>query len=257
MYYQKENFNGIHDFRCRSHSRFIIESHIHKYSEILYCQNGNCEILINGSPVRLHESEFVFIPPNYIHQYNLVDVNVICAVFSNDFIPLFFKFAKGKKMIMQGFRAEEIKGIFEQLPQVDKNNAILITAYLNLICNKVIEQGNFENGASSDSELYQKVVSYIAENFKRDISLKHIAKTFGYNQKYLSGALHSLTGMHFSDFIALYRVEYARELLSNSKLSVAEISMNCGFTAINTFKRQFKKLTAMTPTQYRKLYSLV
>lgn len=257
MYYQKENFSGIYDFRCRLHNKFIIESHIHEYSEILYCQNGSCDVLINGKKVHLEDNEFVFIPPNYIHQYNLIDVNVICAVFSNDFIPLFFKFTKDEKLAITKFKADELKNIFELLPQINKNKTILVMAYLNLICNKVIEKGTFEKSALADGTLYQNVISYVSKNFAEEISLKQIAKAFGYNQKYLSHALHSLTGIHFSDFIAMYRVEYAKVLLiKNSELSVTEIAGKCGFAAINTFNRQFKKLTSMTPTQYKKLYSI-
>ncbi len=250
MYYQKENFNGVYDFRSRFHNGFIIGSHLHEYSEILYCQSGKGDILINGKTVHLEEGEFVFIPPNYIHQYNLEHVNVICAVFSNDFIPLFFKLTKGKKLMVKSFKAKELKDIFEVFPKME-NNVILTAAYLNLICDKVVKQGEFEKAALSDGVLYQKVISYVSENFKQDISLKQIANTFGYNQKYLSSVLHSLTGMHFSEIIAMYRVNYAKELLTTGKLSVAEISMSCGFSAINTFNRQFKKLTSETPTQYR------
>lgn len=257
MYYQKENFNGTYDFRCRFHNGFIIESHIHEYSELLYCQKGNCDILINGQTVHLSDNEFVFIPPNYIHQYNLVDVDVICAVFSNDFIPLFFKLTKGRRLIITKFKSDELKNIFELLPQLEKSGSMLIMAYLNLICNKVIELGDFEKNTLTDGSLYQKVISYVSKNFRQDISLKQIANTFGYNQKYLSAVLHSLTGMHFSDFTAMYRVKYAKELLTkNNELSVTEISGECGFAAVNTFNRQFKKLTSMTPTMYRKLYSL-
>lgn len=257
MQYQKENFNGTYDFRCRFHNGFIMESHIHEYSEILYCQQGEGDILINGKTVHLQSAEFVFIPPNYIHQYNLVDANVICAVFSNDFIPLFFKITKGRKLSAKKLKSDDLKSIFEVFPQLDKNNSILIMAYLNLICDKVIEWGTFEKSTLSDSVLYQKVISYVAENFKRDISLKSVADTFGYNKKYLSGALHSLTGIHFTDFIAMYRVEYAKMLLTqNSEFSVTEISEKCGFASINTFNRRFKKLTSVTPTQYKKMYSL-
>lgn len=258
MRYQEENFNGTYDFRCRFHNDFIIGSHLHEYSEVLYCRKGEGDILINGKKVHLRENEFIFIPPNYIHQYNLVDVNVICAVFSNDFIPLFFKHTKGRKLAIGKFKADELKNVFELLPQTDKDKTVLIMAYLNLICNKVIEYGEFEKSALTDSALYQKVISYVSENYKQDISLKKIASIFGYNTKYLSCVLHSLTGMHFSDFTAMYRVEYAKELLTkNSNLSVTEISEKCGFTAINTFNRQFKKLTSMTPTQYKKLYSII
>lgn len=257
MYYQKENFNGTYDFRCRLHNDFIVESHMHEYSEILYCRKGAGDIFINGKKVHLRDNEFVFISPNYIHQYKLFDVDVICAVFSNDFIPLFFKLTKGRKLVAEKFKSEELKNIFELLPQINKDSVVLITAYLNLICNKVIELGTFEKNTVSDSILYQKVISYVAENFNQDISLKNIAYTFGYNKKYLSGALHSLTGMHFTDIVAMYRVEYAKELLTkNPEFSVTEISEKCGFTAINTFNRRFKKLTSVTPTQYRKLYSL-
>lgn len=257
MFYQQENFSGTYDFRCRLHNGFIIESHIHEYSEILYCQKGNCDILINGKAVHLSDSEFVFIPPNHVHQYNVVDASVICAVFSNDFIPLFFKFTNGKKLVITSFCSDELKNVFEELPQIDAGSTVLIMAYLNLICNKVLQQGNFEKGTLTDGALYQKVISYVSKNFDRDVSLKQIASIFGYNVKYLSTALHSITGMHFSDFTAMYRVEYAKELLvNNSELSVTEISEKCGFSAINTFNLQFKKLTRMTPRQYRKLYSL-
>lgn len=257
MQYQKENFNGTYDFRCRFHNGFIMESHIHEYSEILYCQKGAGDILINGKKIHLRDGEFVFIPPNYIHQYNLMDVHAICAVFSNDFIPLFFQLTKGRKLAADKFKSDELKNIFTAFPQIDKNNSILIMAYLNLICNKVIERGIFEKSTFSDSTLYQKVIAYVSENFKQNISLKTIADTFGYNKKYLSGALHSLTGMHFTDFIAMYRVECAKKLLTQSReLSVTEIAEKCGFASINTFNRQFKKLTSITPMQYKKMYSL-
>lgn len=257
MYYQKENFNGIYDFRSRFHSRFIIESHIHEYCEILYCKKGFCEILINGKRICLNTGEFVFILPNSIHQYNCIDCDVICAVFSNDFIPLFIKALKEKAPIIANIEANELKDIFEQLPNTDKNNVVLITAYLNLICNKVLQQSDFEKKTAANGILYQKVISYIANNFKKDISLQQIAKKFGYNKKYLSAKIHSMTGIHFSDFIAMYKIEYAKELLiKNSELSIAEIALECGFKAINTFNRQFKNLTAMTPTQYRKAYSI-
>lgn len=257
MYYQKENFNGTYDFRSRFHNGFIMESHIHEYSELLYCRDGSCDILINGRKIPLKDGEFVFIPPNYVHQYHGIGCNVICAVFSNDFIPLFFKSAGGKKLKVTAFNAEDLKEIFEEFPNLDKEKSVLISGYLNLICSKVIEKGSFENASAADGVLYQKVISYIAENFTEDISLKKIAKKFGYNEKYLSSSLHSLTGIHFSDFIAIRRIEYAKELLTKrSSLSVTQISMDCGFSAVNTFNRQFKKLTSLTPTEYKKIYSI-
>lgn len=253
MYYQKENFSGTYDFRSRFHNGYVIASHIHEHSEILYCKSGTGEVFVNGKKISLSDNEFVFIPPNYIHCYDCPEADVICAVFSNDFIPLYFKTANGGDLIADKINAGELSVVFEALPKTDKDDALLISAYLNLICHKVIMNGEFKKGSVNDSVLYQKVISYISENFTDNISLEKIAKTFGYNTKYLSFALHSLTGIHFTDFIALYRVEYAKELMAkNKELSVAEIAMKCGFSSINTFNRRFKKMTSMTPSEYRK-----
>lgn len=258
MYYQKENIGGVYDFRCRIHDNFIIKRHIHEYSEILYCRQGSCKISINGKELDLNTGEFVFIPPNCAHKYDCMDVNVICAVFSNDFIPLFFKLTKGKKPMIEAYESKELKDVFEKLPETDKANLTLISAYLNLICSKVIECGKFEKTSPGDGMLYQKVISYISENFKNDVSLKKIAKELGYNEKYLSSAMHSLTGIHFSDFIAMYRVEYAKELLAKRReLSIVEIALESGFSAANTFNRQFKKITEMSPSEYKRHHSIV
>lgn len=257
MYYQKENFNGIYDYRCNFHNGFVVGGHIHEYSEILYCKKGRCEVFLNSKKLVLSDNEFVFIPPNYIHQIFCSDAEVICAVFSNDFIPLFFKAIKGRKLSECSFNAEGLKEIFLRLPKTDKSDTLLLTAYLNLIADRVLKLGEFKKASPAEGILYQKVISYVSENFKEDISLNMLANKFGYNKKYLSSAMHSLTGIHFSDFIAMYRVEFAKELLAKKPaLSVAEISMECGFSAVNSFNRQFKRLTKMTPSEFKKLYSI-
>lgn len=252
MQYQNENTNGTYDFRCRSHNGFMVGSHIHEYSELLYCERDACDITVNGRKLCLYDNEFVFLPPNYIHRYDCVDATVICAVFSNDFIPLYFRKTNGKALVTDKLAAGKLGEIFKSLPTIEKSDSLLLSAYLHLICHEVIAHGEFESGQPLDGVLYQKIISYIASSFTQDISLEQIAKRFGYNKKYLSSALHTLTGIHFTDLIAIYRIGYAKELLTGERpLSVAEIATKCGFSSINTFNRKFKKLTSQTPSEYR------
>ena len=100
--------------------------------------------------------------------------------------------------------------------------------------------------------VYQQIVSYISRHYTENISLKSIAKRFGYNEKYLSFALHKLTGINVRKLISLYRINKAKELLSIPQKDVSEIALNCGFSAINTFNRVFKQLTGVTPSEFRK-----
>ena len=70
MRYQSENFNGELDFRCREHFGWRIQANIHEYSECLYCRKGSGIVTVNGEVILLREKEFVWLPPNYVHQYD-------------------------------------------------------------------------------------------------------------------------------------------------------------------------------------------
>lgn len=253
MIYQSENFNGSLDFRCRLHHGWQVERHIHEYSELLYCSEGSCEIVINEKAILLSEKQFVWIPPNYIHQYNPTDANVICAVFSNDFIPLYTAVSKNKRLTVKPINAEETDHLLEGLYKIDKNDLLTVSGVLNLICAKVINNSVFEERAEGDGILYQKVISYISAHFTENITLHALAQIFGYNEKYLSHSLHTLTGVHFTSLIAMYRIELAKKLLlSERQKTISAIALASGFSALNTFNRAFKKMVGMTPLEYRK-----
>lgn len=255
MKYQSENFHGRFDFRCGFHNGWHMETHIHEYSELLYCKTGTADVFVNGKHIRLPEKHLVWIPPNCIHQYQCDKADVICAVFSHDFIPLYFAETKQARPIVAAVDMTDMASILDSFHTLNKNDRFLISGYLNLICARVMAQAEFEKIGATDGVLYQKVISYIADHFSEDISLRSIARNFGYNEKYLSHCLHELTGVHFSKLLSLYRVEHAKNLLADKQASIAGIAMKCGFSAVNTFNRVFKEMTGTTPSQYRKTAS--
>ncbi len=253
MIYQNENFNGQLDFRCNFHDGWLMESHLHEYSELLYCQEGVGTVFINGSQISLSEKHLIWIPPNYIHQYECPNAKVICAVFSNDLIPLFFHGLKNKRLTPFSIDVSDMAHVLDNFYSMKKDNYLLISGYLNLIGERVLSNAEFENTRHTDGILYQKIISYLSEHFREDISLKQLSKLFGYNEKYLSHCLHELTGVHFSKLISLYRLEHAKKLLrSHNRSNILEIAQDSGFSALNTFNRLFKENTGMTPSQYKK-----
>lgn len=70
---------------------------------------------------------------------------------------------------------------------------------------------------------------------------------------YLSNVIKSKTGKSISALIAEKTIAEARSLLKNSSLSVKEIAYLLHFTESAHFSSYFKKNTAETPVQYRKL----
>ena len=241
------------NFRCGYHDGWIMSDNLHEYSELLYCKEGTGEVVINGKSIRLCAGQLVWIPPHYVHRYNFLDARLICAVFSNDLIPLFFKAQAGRYFCASAVDVGELSDILNRFGVLDARDYCAVSGYLNLVCSAVIRQSRFEGDRYSDGVLYQKVISYLSEHFGDDITLAQLAARFGYNEKYLSHALHELTGTHFRQLVNLYRVEAARKkLVEDPHRSVTDIGMECGFSAMNTFHRAFKEKTGMTPSAYRK-----
>ena len=254
MEYQNENFNGEYDFRSRPHDGWTVRANLHEYSELLYCKEGAGRVIINGRSIDIKKGQLVWIPPNYIHQYQCPDAQVNCAVFSNDFVPLFFKERNGRYFCVTAVDVGELSEILDIIYTLDKNDRCTVSGWLNLICAKVMKQSSFEDGRHTDGALYQKVISYMADNFTENISLTTIANMFGYNEKYLSHTLHELTGVHFRQLLNFYRIRYAKELLANcSEKDITTVAMRCGFSSTNTFYRAFKESVGITPLEYRRV----
>ncbi|MBQ8716993.1 MAG: helix-turn-helix transcriptional regulator [Clostridia bacterium] len=253
MRYHNENFNGTFDFRSKFHQNWRVELHLHEYSEILYCKKGNGYVTVNAEVIPMKGGEMVWIPPNYIHQYDFDCADVICAVFSNDFIPLFFKELGSRYFCVSAMKAGQLSEILESFPRLDGKDTLRISGYLNLIGATVMKQAGFEAARRTDGILYQKVISYISAHYMEGITLSQVAKVFGYNEKYLSHSLHDLTGIHFRQLLNFYRIDRAKKLLTESpSANIGAIAMECGFGALNTFNREFKRIVGMTPREYRR-----
>ncbi len=255
MKYHNENFNGTLDFRSRFHRNWLVELHLHEYSEILYCKKGAGDVFVNGRTVRLEAGEFVWLPPNAVHQYSFTAAELICAVFSNDFIPILGTVSGPRRLMTEAIPAGELEGYMESLPLLERGDYLKISGILNLIAAKVMEHPCFEERGCSDGILYQKVVNYLAGHYMEDVKLSRIARQFGYNEKYLSHALHQLTGVHFTQLLAYYRIENVRrQILTQPERKITAIAMECGFSSMNTFHRAFLRHTGMTPLEYRRRF---
>lgn len=100
--------------------------------------------------------------------------------------------------------------------------------------------------------LMKEIRSFVAENFKDpNLSLTYLSDRFQVNSKYLSQLFKEEIGENFSDFLISLRMEYAKQLLIQTKENVQDISEKTGYSSSNSFNRVFKKLVGMSPSQYR------
>lgn len=109
-----------------------------------------------------------------------------------------------------------------------------------------------------DSELIGKKIEcmMMEQHFflKNDLKIGDVVKEVGSNRTYVSNYINRTHQCSFSDYMNNLRIEYAKKLLtslpSNMKLSI--IAEKSGFANEQSFYRNFKKFTGMTPANWLK-----
>lgn len=106
-------------------------------------------------------------------------------------------------------------------------------------------------------QLLKKAEQYLKDNYQREFSGEEMANALWVSRSYLSSYYKSKTGMNLSDSVQMYRIQKAVELLKDPEVKISELGSLVGIPSPNTFLRQFKKYTGMTPKEYRKQSSSV
>lgn len=97
-----------------------------------------------------------------------------------------------------------------------------------------------------------KIMHYINEHFcDSELSMKQISSDLGFHEKYISNLFKTAYGETLSDFIERLRIQKACELLKDSSTRIADISDQVGYTSDVSFRRAFKKITGVSPSEYR------
>lgn len=104
---------------------------------------------------------------------------------------------------------------------------------------------------SSASPLVRAVSAYVQEHLTEDITVDEIAQTLYLSPNYLSSRFHRESGMTLRTFISQQRISKAKDYLKNTDRSILDISTFLGFSSQAYFQNVFKKMTGMTPKEYR------
>lgn len=85
-----------------------------------------------------------------------------------------------------------------------------------------------------------------------DLSLNRLARKLGTPARTVSAAVNSVLSCNVSQLINAYRVECITQQLDHSDQTITEIMGNCGFQTKSNFNREFRRLTGMNPSEWRK-----
>ena len=105
------------------------------------------------------------------------------------------------------------------------------------------------------SSRLNKAIAYINQNLDSNLRLEEIAAVANTSKYHFCRLFKHSVGISPYQYLLQQRIERAKTLLqSNSQLSIADISLRCGFANQSHLCQRFRKFTGITPKAYRKYH---
>ncbi|MGF1924114.1 MAG: AraC family transcriptional regulator [Bacteroidia bacterium] len=174
-------------------------------------------------------------------------------------IPKLFEKAKSG-MIIHGNAKKRLATLMETAVHATNLERIII---LLTILKTLAETDEFET-ITTKSTFYQsnesetlrinKICTYTLTNYKKDITLEEVASLSNLSITSFCRYFKLMTKKTYYDFLIEIRVSHACRFLIENKLPTEMICFNCGFNNVSNFYRHFKKVTGMTPLDYKRKY---
>jgi two-component system, response regulator YesN len=103
-----------------------------------------------------------------------------------------------------------------------------------------------------DNQNMKKLLEFIKEHYAEPLTLTDVAKHFHFNPSYLSSYFSTHNNEGFIEYLNRIRIEEASKLLVEEKATISEISGIVGYSDHSYFCKVFKKITGLSPSQFRR-----
>jgi AraC-like DNA-binding protein len=180
----------------------------------------------------------------------------------------FFSYAINEALHLSEKEEENVADIFkkisEEIRHIDTHTQEIVCSQIDLLLNysKRFYERQFITRKAVHHDLLTRTESILNNYFGEADALRKGLPTVEYlagqlhiSPHYLSDMLRSLTGRSAQQHIHDRLVEQAKEYLSTTSLSVAEIAYQLGFDYPQSFNKLFKKKTNVSPLAFRRSFN--
>jgi len=261
----------------KKHVEFLKTSkpfwHFHPEIELVYVNNGKGKRHIGNHIGYFNHSQLILIGSNLPHIGfidRLTTNGSECLIqFKPDFLG--DKFFKVPEM-------QEIDALFERAKNgirfnidikrkigpkiealVDKKGVDKIVSFLEIL-NELATTDDYTilnadgfafETVHQDSDKIEVIYKYINEHYQDHISLEEIADVANMTVPAFCRYFKKTTGKTFTKLVNEYRIVHATKLLTESTISISDISFECGFNNFSHFNKLFKEFTGKSASKYR------
>ena len=136
--------------------------------------------------------------------------------------------------------------VTHKIPIYNKANEVIAMVGVS------IDIGNDDSYQLKNHEKLAVIINYMQDNAEYKIATSELANMVGLSVSRLERLFRSVLNLSPQQMLQKIRLEKAIKLLKTPNKSVIEIAIQCGYADHSAFSRQFKQLTGLSPSDFRK-----
>ena len=113
------------------------------------------------------------------------------------------------------------------------------------------ESDIFPSKESMENHLVSEIKAYLSSSTESLVRVDDICRKFGYSKSYLSRLFREMSGRTLAGYAADLKIERAKRLIRDGNLNFTQISELLAFDNPQYFSRVFKRITGMSPSEFK------
>lgn len=231
-----------------SQGRWIHPDRLINSYEVIFVISGTVYITENDTQYQLKKDDLLLLEPNRHHYGYQESMNT----------SFFWVHFTGAPDIAPNLKYQNIREsynlslLFKQLMhyRAEKQSGESLDYLTRLILIECFTSNEKEN----TNRIASETAAWIRANRDMMLKVEQVAEHFGYNADYMSRTFKANYGKSIKEYIDGVKIDYIKQLLLTSDMTLTSIACNTGFSDYKYFLKFFKYHEGITPTQFLKIY---
>ena len=256
---------------------FVFDGESHNFWEMVYIDKGRVQVRRDEATLVLSQGEILFHAPNEFHSIRALDSApnffVVSFVCHSPLMVYLEKYHTVLNKTLYGFISSVIREA-ESTYIMPKNNPALkklvhlenapiggeqlIKTYLEqfmiLLIRNIVKKDDssvFPSKESMETHLVSSAKRLLTEKAAEPFRVNDLCAALGYSKSYLSKLFREQTGETIAHYAVKQKIKLAKQLIREGTYTFTQISDRLSFDNPQYFSRVFKRITGMTPTEFK------
>lgn len=139
----------------------------------------------------------------------------------------------------------------------DRETAILASKYFAIDIDRDSQAAfaMFKGQKEHSDDLIRKAQEYIEANFQDKFTVDELAERFAVGRRTFERRFKQATNNSVIEYIQRVKIEAAKRSFESSRKNITEVMFDVGYTDTKAFREVFRKITGLTPVEYRNKYN--